>query len=47
MRAAENMNPRRLVADFIVGSHALEVGALITGDAEFFRRNFPELHVAV
>jgi predicted nucleic acid-binding protein len=37
--------PRRLVADFVVGSHALEVGALITGDADFFRRNFPDLHI--
>ena len=37
--------PRRLLADFVIGSHALDVGALMTGDAEFFRKNFPELRV--
>lgn len=37
--------PRRLVADFVIGSHAVEVGALITGDVEFFRRAFPELRI--
>lgn len=37
--------PRRLLADFVIGSHAVEVGTLMTGDVEFFRRNFPELHV--
>jgi hypothetical protein len=37
--------PRRLIADFVIGSHALEIGALMTADAEFFRKNFPELRV--
>lgn len=37
--------PRRLLADFVIGSHALEAGTLITGDSGFFRKNFPDLHV--
>ena len=37
--------PRRLLADFVIGSHAVEVGMLMTGDTEFFRKNFPELRV--
>ncbi len=38
-------SPRRLVVDFVVGAHALEVGALLTGDVEFFRRIFPDLRI--
>lgn len=36
---------RRLIADFVIGSHALEVGALMTADTQFFRRNFPNLAI--
>ena len=39
--------PRRLLADFVIGSHALEIGTLITGDADFYRTNFPALRVVV
>jgi predicted nucleic acid-binding protein len=39
--------PRRLVADFVIGSHALEIGILITGDADFYRTHFPTLQVVV
>lgn len=36
--------PRRILADFIIGAHALDVGALITYD-DFFAANFPELRL--
>ncbi len=36
---------RRILADFIIGAHAGEIGTLVTGDAAFFRRSFPQLHV--
>jgi predicted nucleic acid-binding protein len=39
--------PRRLLADFVIGAHALEIGTLITRDADFFRTNFPALRVVV
>ncbi len=35
--------PRRLLADFIVGAHATQVGSLITSDREFYATNFPTL----
>ena len=35
--------PRRLLADFIVGAHAIGVGSLITSDREFYATNFPKL----
>jgi predicted nucleic acid-binding protein len=44
-RSESALRPRRLLADFVIGSHALEVGMLMTGDAEFYRRNFPDLRV--
>ncbi|HVA33270.1 MAG TPA: PIN domain-containing protein [Candidatus Baltobacteraceae bacterium] len=37
--------PRRLLADFVIGAHASVVGTLITSDADFYRTNFPELHL--
>jgi predicted nucleic acid-binding protein len=39
--------PRRILTDFLVGAHALQVGALITYDADFYRTNFPELRLVV
>ncbi len=38
-------SPRRILADFIIGAHAAEVGGVLTADAAFYRTNFPELHV--
>jgi predicted nucleic acid-binding protein len=37
--------PRRLLADFIVGAHALGAGSLITSDRQFYSTNFPRLPV--
>jgi predicted nucleic acid-binding protein len=37
--------PRRLIADFFIGAHALAIGALITRDGAFFQRAFPEMRV--
>jgi hypothetical protein len=37
--------PRRILADFIIGAHACTVGTLVTNDAAFFRRAFPTLRV--
>lgn len=37
--------PRRLLVDFLVGAHALDVGALITRDLGFYETNFPDLRV--
>ncbi|MGH7728402.1 MAG: type II toxin-antitoxin system VapC family toxin [Vulcanimicrobiaceae bacterium] len=44
-RSAGGRSPRRLVADFVIGAHAVEAGAFATRDAEFLRRVFPGLHV--
>jgi predicted nucleic acid-binding protein len=44
-KAAHVSQPRRILADFIIGSHARTVGALVTSDAEFYRRAFPDLRV--
>lgn len=35
--------PRRLMADFVIGAHALEIGGLLTSDVRFYRANFPDL----
>ncbi len=37
--------PRRLLADFAIGAHAAATGGLITGDAAFYRTNFPDLRL--
>ena len=37
--------PRRILADFLIGAHAYAVGSLVTRDAAFYRRAFPELRV--
>ncbi len=40
--------PRRILTDFIIGAHAVALGAnvvLVTSDAAFFRRAFPSLCV--
>lgn len=36
---------RRILADFIIGAHALHAGRLVTADARFYRRAFPSLSV--
>lgn len=40
-------NPRRILADFIIGSHALSLGggSLLTGDTRVFATYFPELRI--
>jgi predicted nucleic acid-binding protein len=39
--------PRRIVADFLIGAHALQNGfSLLTLDAQFFRAEFPQLALA-
>ncbi len=43
-RAAINEGPRRLLADFIIGTHAmLHADRLMTFDAARFKQDFPEL----
>jgi predicted nucleic acid-binding protein len=44
-RASRGEAPRRIVADFVIGAHAQSVGALVTSDADFYRRAFPDLMV--
>lgn len=36
--------PRRLLIDFVIGAHALEVGGLITRDS-FYLKYFPQLRM--
>ena len=37
-------SPRRLLADFVIGAHALlQADRLLTLDSEIYARNFPEL----
>lgn len=46
-RQATDPGPRRILADFLVGSHALRSGggSLLSTDARIFSRYFPELEV--
>jgi predicted nucleic acid-binding protein len=37
--------PRRILADFVIGAHSIDVGHLLTADPSFYRTNFPELSV--
>ena len=39
--------PRRILADFLIGAHALTIGSLVTRDPDFFLSNFPGLRVIV
>lgn len=38
-------SPRRILADFVIGAHALATGTILTRDASFFRIAFPDLVV--
>ena len=45
-RVSKGNGPRRIIADFVIGAHALANDcSLLTLDQEFFRRNFPGLTV--
>jgi predicted nucleic acid-binding protein len=45
-RASKGGEPRRIIADFVIGAHALASGhSLLTLDRAFFQRNFPGLAV--
>ena len=43
-RRSEDGQPRRILADFVIGAHALDLGAIITYDG-FFAKYFPELRI--
>jgi predicted nucleic acid-binding protein len=43
-RDAASPRPRRILADFLIGAHALhQANRLLTLDSAFYRRHFPEL----
>lgn len=45
-RAATGKGPRRLLADFLIGAHALvQAERLFTLDPEVYRQDFPELRL--
>ena len=44
-RRNASTEPRRLIADFIIGAHAAKCGCLATRDAAFYRRAFPEIAI--
>jgi predicted nucleic acid-binding protein len=46
-RKAKHTTPRRLLADFVIGAHALlRADRLITFNRADFRRDFPQLRIA-
>lgn len=45
-RQATAVGPRRLLADFLIGAHALvQADRLMTLDAQVYRRDFPEVRL--
>jgi hypothetical protein len=45
-RAARSGQPRRLVADFVIGAHALlHADQLLTLDVSIYKQDFPELKI--
>jgi predicted nucleic acid-binding protein len=44
-RQSSGGTPRRIIADFLIGAHASEIGTLVTLDSDFFQTNFPDLNV--
>jgi predicted nucleic acid-binding protein len=45
-RAQSLEGPRRILADFVIGAHALlQANRLMTLDSAFYRRHFPELRL--
>jgi predicted nucleic acid-binding protein len=45
-RASYGGESRRILADFVIGAHALAGGySLLTRDGEFYKRNFPALTI--
>ncbi len=44
-RSSGGDDPRRILTDFVIGAHACTIGTLVSSDAAFFRRAFPDLRV--
>ncbi len=44
-RKSDMTAARRILADFVIGAHAAEIGALLTNDAAFYRTNFEALRL--
>jgi predicted nucleic acid-binding protein len=45
-RKSSGSEPRRLIADFVIGAHAAKAGHLATLDFNFYRKAFPEVTLA-